>query len=246
MSPRRTQGLQSRRRIGDVETGRARRAAVASLALAAPLLLAGCGAGEDAQTQRVYSPADGVRTDAGDLSLLNALIVVPPAPTGGADETDAGTDAETDAETDTDVEETQAEETPAEGAPAPGEGAGAAGVLSVTIANRSGTAETFTGLQGQDVGESQVAGPTEIAPNGVLRVGTGEGATTVTIGGVKQRAGGFVDLRFSFARAGVIQLKVPVVEATGDYASVTPTAGPTSSAPATSAEPESPSPAPAE
>ena len=206
--------------------------------MAASLLLAGCGAGEDAQTQRVYAPADGIRTDAGELSLLNALVVVPAQEPAAAGETHA-------------PGETHAEDTHAEGethapgdSPAAGDtGAATSGVLSVTIANRSASADSFTGLQGQGLGEAQVAGATEIPPNGVLRVGTGEGATTVTLNGLTQRAGGFVDRRFSFARGGVFQLKVPVVEATGAYASVTPTSVPTTAPPLTSESPAPSTPA---
>ncbi len=49
--------------------------AVASLALVAGT--AACGAGPDAQTQKFYSPGDGVNAVVGHMRVLNALVVAP-------------------------------------------------------------------------------------------------------------------------------------------------------------------------
>jgi hypothetical protein len=194
----------------------------AAIALSVPLALSGCGAGEDAQTQQVYSPADGVRADQGTISVINALVVRPAAAGG----------------------ESPAAETPTPGAegetPAAEGGEAVDGVLSVTIANRSGRPDTFTGLQAQELTDASVDGPTEVPPGGVLRIGTGtatDQATTVTLRGLKARPGGSVALRFSFAQAGVLEVKVPVVQADGIYASLTPSAPAVTSPAATSPSP---------
>lgn len=51
--------------------------ATASAAAASLFALAGCGAGVDAQTAEFYSPGDGVNAIAGDMRVLNALVVAP-------------------------------------------------------------------------------------------------------------------------------------------------------------------------
>jgi hypothetical protein len=51
-------------------------AALASVLLAASVAaLTGCGAGQDAQTIKAYSPADGVIGNSGDIRAVDALVV---------------------------------------------------------------------------------------------------------------------------------------------------------------------------
>jgi hypothetical protein len=56
--------------------GRALLAAVAAATTAT--LLAGCGAGFDPPGEKAYQPADGVNADAGQIRVLDALVVAPP------------------------------------------------------------------------------------------------------------------------------------------------------------------------
>ena len=188
---------------------RTRRTLLAALLASLLTALAGCGAGFDAQTNQVYTPAEGVRVRVGDIELLNVLVVAPAEPESG---------------------------TPAEGgstaSPSPEPG-GASGVLLMTVANRGQRADSLAGVQARDVGGTGTEGPKEVAPRGVLRVGTGNGDTRVTLRGLKAKPGGIVELRVVLAGAGAVVVKVPVVAAEGAYASVTaspePTPAPTAS-----------------
>jgi hypothetical protein len=53
------------------------------IALSTLALSAGCAAGNNAQTLKPYSPADGVVANSGSIRVLNALVVADPAGTTG-------------------------------------------------------------------------------------------------------------------------------------------------------------------
>ena len=178
---------------------RTRRTLLAALLASLLTAVAGCGAGFDAQTNRVYTPAEGVRVRVGDIELLNVLVVVPARPEAGSE------------------------------ASASPEAGGASGVVLMTIANRGQRADSLSGVQARDVEGTGIEGPKEVTPRGVLRVGTGTGDTQVTLRGLKPGPGSIVELRVVLAGAGAIVAKVPVVGAEGAYASVTASPEPTPS-----------------
>jgi hypothetical protein len=184
---------------------RTRRTLLAALLASLLTAVAGCGAGFDAQTNQVYTPADGVRVRAGDIELLNVLVVAPARPESGKPAEGGST---------------------ASASPEPGD---ATGVLMMTVANRGQRPDSLAGVQARDVGGASTDGPKEVAPRGVLRVGTGADDARVTLRGLKVKPGGIVELRVVFAGAGAIVVKVPVVAAEGDYANITASPEPTPS-----------------
>lgn len=54
-----------------------RRRTTAVALAAGALALSGCGAGFDATTSNVYSPANGTQQSRGEITMLNAILVVP-------------------------------------------------------------------------------------------------------------------------------------------------------------------------
>lgn len=166
----------------------------------------GCGAGFEAQTQRVYQPADGVVAKVGDIDVEHVLVVVPPAGS-------AGHAAESPSPTPTPT-----------GTPTPA-AEGTTGVLVMTLVN-TGTQPDRLVAVAVEQGQVSVNGPTEVPPGGLLKFGAAEDATTVQIHGVTRLAGSAMRLRLTFERAGVIDLQVPLMPALGAYATVTPTVTP--------------------
>ncbi|MGY2876201.1 hypothetical protein ACVW00_003391 [Marmoricola sp. URHA0025 HA25] len=154
-----------------------RRVAIAALLLA-PALTA-CGFNE--QTDQVYQPAVGVNDRAGNVDILNALIV-------------SGTDG--------------------------------SGTFAGTLVNKDQT---------QDDRLESVSGPDVTASGDSVSIPAAEAVPLadegqLTLEGDAITPGTFIELTFVFGSGQSTTLKVPVVEAAGDYGDVPlPSASPTSS-----------------
>ncbi len=168
-----------------VGTRRLRRPGRVALAAAVVVpLLAGCGAGRTAQTDKPYAPADGTQASQGDIRVLNAVVV-----------------------------------SPGEGAPS---------VLSTSIANNASQADEVTAVT---VGgtAATIGGEASVPAKGVLRFGGGYGTpgasvatAQATVEGLTAKPGDITSLTVTLARGGAITFAVPVVPASGFWASAVP------------------------
>ncbi len=97
------------------------------------------------------------------------------------------------------------------------------GQLMVTIANSGNQNDRL--LQFSAAGAQLGSSPAvDLPAGGVIRIGPDAGQRAVTVRGIRGAAGGSLAMTFTFQSGGVVTLRVPLVAATGYYASVTPPA----------------------
>jgi copper(I)-binding protein len=102
---------------------------------------------------------------------------------------------------------------------------GRTGVVSMTIANRGDQDDRLTGLTSPH-GSADLTGDATLPAGGAVRFGS-DTDVTATITGMTRLAGETIRLRLTFARTQPLTIDTVVVEATGDYAEITPSASPT-------------------
>jgi copper(I)-binding protein len=187
--------------------------AAAALVVTLAPLTAGCGSDFTAGS-RLTRP-DTPEASIGDIKVKNVLIVAADA-------------AERAVLTMAIVNEGDAAETldnvQVEGAREATIGAGAQGPSPTGSPSPTGPPSP-TGLPSPT---QPSGGKLEIPAHGVAFVGSSGGpAVTITRNGDKPALGDFAEVTLSFGRAGQLLVTVPVVAASGPYATLTPTATPT-------------------
>jgi len=109
-----------------------------------------------------------------------------------------------------------------------------AAALAGTFVNRGSTADVLETIQveagegsaGGQAGALSVAPALELPASSAVTVGSGD-APALTVPGAKElKVGTFVRLTLNFRQAGALELEVPLENAEGYYASVTPTPTP--------------------
>lgn len=173
--------------------------AAVSAAVLTATFAGGCAAGFDATSTKPYAPADGVVAGAGDIRVLNALVVA------------------------------------AEGADT--------GLVSMTVVNRGTRDDRVTGIT-SSAGSVAVEGDDTVPAGGTLPFGAD--ATTATVSGLDRDPGQGIQLKVSFARSEPVTLRTVIVDADGDYASLTPSPTPTPTPTPTESETSTESPSPSE
>ena len=98
--------------------------------------------------------------------------------------------------------------------------AGRAGVVSMTVVNRGERDDRLLGVTSPDATVS-LDGPVEL-PAGQAVPFEGSGEASAVVSGMTTLPGSTIELRLEFARTEPVTLRTVVVQATGDYADVTP------------------------
>ena len=114
------------------------------------------------------------------------------------------------------------------------------GLVSMTVVNRGTRDDRITGITSPS-GTIAVDGDDRLPAGGSVTFGaTG---TTATIGGIDRTPGQQIELKVTFSRAEPVTMRTVVVDATDEYASLTPSPPPT---PPSTLTPSEPAPSPSE
>lgn len=97
---------------------------------------------------------------------------------------------------------------------------GSTAVVSTTVVNRGDRADQLTGITSPQ-GSVALTGDGALGPGGAIPIGSGT-EVTATVTGLTVRPGESIALQLQFARTEPVTLRTVVVEAVGDYASLTP------------------------
>lgn len=189
---------------------RARRATPIALAVSA-LALAGCAAGQQAQTAKVYSSIDGVNANLGPVGLRDAGISAPRTVSGYTAKGNAPLTMSITNDGD------QADQLVAVSSPA-------ATSVKITAPAAPGTAAPST----PSTATGQPAG-IPVPPQGLVQVGPGQGNATITLAGLAAPlvSGQVVAVTFAFRTAGSKTVMVPIRLATNSTGGETVSVGPT-------------------
>lgn len=102
---------------------------------------------------------------------------------------------------------------------------GSTGLLSMTLANRSGTDDEVTGVE-TDGGTASLAAPVDLPAGATTTFGGEDADAQVLVEQVSTEPGRVVEVRLTFSSAPPLSVRTVVVAAEGDYAEVTPSAEP--------------------
>ncbi len=101
---------------------------------------------------------------------------------------------------------------------------GSDGLVSATIANQGDSDDRLTDITSPD-GTVTLTGSDQLPAGGTVTLGSGTD-TEASISGLSKDPGETIRIKFTFGRAEPVTLDTVVVDATGDYADLTPSAAP--------------------
>lgn len=176
-----------------VRRGTSTRLLAALVVMTVPLAVAGCAAGQRAQTANEYSVVDGASVDVGSMGVRDAGITAPSDPAGyakGASATLSMTVINNGNSQDTLVSVSTSNATRA----------------TITAATSTAAASTTAGAT------KAAASGISVPANGAVRVGPGAGAAKITLSGLTVRLapGTLVPVTMNFQVAGQVTVQLPV------------------------------------